>query len=79
MQQPECPPKGKVLVLTNSFFAEWKPDILPEMFDNAALAEEWIRTTLDDEPGDLYVICSVESFFWASIKVHKQTRKKKHV
>lgn len=76
MQQPECPPKGKVLVLSNSFFAKWEPDIVPQMFDNAADAEEWIRTTLDEEPGDLYVIVSVEAFFFASIKVHKHKRKK---
>lgn len=75
MEQPECPPKGKVLVLSNSFFAKWSPDIVPEMFDNVADAEEWIRTKLGEEPGDLYVICSVETFFWASIRVHKSGRK----
>jgi len=76
MKQPECPPKGKVMVLSNSFFEEWKPDIVPEQFDDTAAAEEWIRAKLDEEPGDLYVIVSVEAMFWASIKIHKQTRKK---
>ncbi len=75
MKKPKSPPKGKVLVLTNSFFDEWCPDIVPMMFDNVADAEEWITTKLNEEPGDLYVICSIESFSWASIKIHK-TRKR---
>ncbi len=78
MKQPKCPPKRKVIVLSNSFFEEWKPDIVPLMFDNAADAEEWIRAKLDEEPGELFVVCSVETMFWASIKVHKNTRKKKN-
>ncbi len=76
MKQPECPPKGKVIVLSNSFFKEWNPDIVPEAFDNIADAETWIKAKLDEEPGDLYVIVSVEAMFWASIKIHKHTRKK---
>lgn len=78
MKQPECPPSGKVMVLSNSYYAEWRPDIVPLMFDNAADAEEWIRAKLDEEPGELYVIISVEAMFWASIKIHKNTRKKKN-
>jgi hypothetical protein len=77
MKQPECPPKGKVMVLSNSFFEEWKPEIVPEMFDDAVAAEEWIRAKLDEEPGDLYVIVSVESMFWAQIQIRKSERKKK--
>ncbi len=76
MKQPECPPRGKVMVLSNSFYAEWKPDIVPLMFDNAVEAEEWIRAKLDGWPGDLYVIVSVESLFWASIKIHKNVKKR---
>ena len=64
------------MVLSNSFFSEWKPDIVPLMFESTADAEEWIRTKLDEEPGDLYVICSVESILWASVKIHKSKRKK---
>ena len=75
MKQPECPSKGKVIVLSNSFFEEWKPDIVPEQFDDAAAAETWIRAKLDEEPGDLYVIVSVESMFWAHIQIRKLARK----
>ena len=76
MQQPECP-KRKVLVVSNSFFAEWKPDIVPETFDTVEAAEEWIRAKLDEEPGDLYVICPVAAMFWTSIKIHKHVMRKK--
>ena len=77
MRQPESPPKGKVMVLSNSFLDEWKPDIVPEMFNNVAEAETWIRANLDEEPGDLYVICSVEAMFWAQIEIRRQPRRKK--
>jgi len=76
MQQPECPPKGNVLVLSNSFFAEWRPDIVEETFKDVAAAEAWIEAKLEDEPGDLYVIVSVTAMFWASIKIHRSARKK---
>ena len=74
MKRLKCPPKGKVLVLSNSFFEEWKPDIVPEQFNNAAAAEAWIRAKLEDEPGDLYVIVSIKSFFWAQAKISKRVR-----
>lgn len=76
MKQPESPPKGKVLVLCNSFFEKWEPDIVPETFDNAEVAEQWIKAKLEEEPGDLYVICTVEAFYWASVKINKRTRKR---
>jgi hypothetical protein len=76
MKQPECPPRGKVMVLCNSFFEEWKPDIVPIMFDNTADAEEWIRAKLEEEPGDLYAIVSIESYFWAKVSICKRVRKK---
>ena len=76
MKQPECPPKGKVMVLSNSFFTEWRPDIVPEVFDNVADAETWVRAELDVTPGDLYVVVSIEAFFWAQVNVRKQARKK---
>lgn len=64
------------MVLSNSFFEEWRPDIVPKTFADAAEAEEWIKAKLEEEPGDLYIICSVEAMFWASIKIHKSVRKK---
>ena len=76
MQQPENPPKGKVLVLSNSFFAEWRPDIVEETFDSVKDAESWIKEKLKEEPGDLYVIVDVVSLFWAEIQVRKQNRRK---
>lgn len=75
MKQPECPPAGKVIVLSSSFFAEWKPDIVPEMFDSVKDAQDWIKQKLEEEPGDLYVICSVLEFSWAEIQVKTLKRK----
>lgn len=76
MQQPECPPSGKVMVLRNSFFAEWKPDIVEEMFDSVVDAEEWVKDKLENEPGDLYVIVEQVKMFWAQIKIKSQGRRK---
>lgn len=78
MKRPKCPPKGKVIVLSNSYFDEWNPDIVPKLFNNVADAEEWIRDVLDEEGGDLYVILSIESYIWTQVNIRKHVRKNEH-
>lgn len=76
MKQPECPPKGNVLVLSNSFFEEWRPDIVEQTFNTVADAEEWIKDKLEEEPGDLYIIVEQVKLFWAQINIKSQGRRK---
>ncbi len=75
MKRPKLPIKGKVIVLRNSFFEEFKPDIVDE-FSSVEVAEKWIRDTLQEEPGDLYIICEIGSYFWSQVTVKTSRRRK---
>ena len=73
MKRPKMP-EGKVLVLCNSFFSEWRPDVVEETFDYVSDAEDWIKEKLREEPGDLYIIVEPIKTYWAQVNIRCQDR-----
>ena len=75
MRRPKLP-EGKVLVLCNSFFNEWQPDVVPEIFDHVSDAQDWIKMRLRDEPGDLYIIVEPLKTYWAQVSIRVEDNKR---
>jgi len=73
MKVPMKPPAGTCLVLCNAHLDEFDPEV-EEICCSYKEALDYVEATIDEEPGNLYMVVRIEELWFHEVKVKRQTR-----